>query len=387
MRWLLLTDGMSPFELGGMQKHSSNLLKELLKWGDEVDVAHCVSSNKTFFTQEEVMDRLAIPSSSKCTIKQFTFPKLGVLPGHYLKESYSYSVSLFQYYQKQELVWDVVFAQGFTGWKFIEERKKGNWSVPVINHFHGLEMFQSTTGWKEKIQQWMFRSPVRWNLRNADFTISLGGKINQILFDQGIKKDNIIDLPVAIHADWLRQEERKVQRPLSLLFVGRFEARKGLKNLLSAFMEWNKNERDVKLTIVGNIPPTQRVKHPHIFFEGVVHEEEKMKEIMDNHDVLVVPSYSEGMPTVILEAMARKMAVMCTKVGATEVMVGDENGLLLDSPSTCDIIKGLDRIAAWTKEEIKEKGMCGWNKVKVNWVWDQVMNEWRPRIIKQFLKK
>jgi glycosyltransferase involved in cell wall biosynthesis len=387
MRWLLLTDGMSPFELGGMQKHSANLLKQLLLAGDEVDVAHCITGTNSFHTNEEVLERLSISPSASCTIQQFTFPKMGNLPGHYLKESYAYSLSLFKHYQQREGYWDVVFAQGFTGWKFIEERKKGKWRVPIINHFHGLEMFQAALGWKDRLQQWMFRSPVLWNIRNADFTVSLGGRINQILSDQGVDRNKILDLPVAIDANWLRKDEKKVHLPLQLLFVGRFETRKGLKQLLEAFTTWDQQGNDIRLTVVGNIPPTQRIKHANVHFKGVIQEEQKMKDIMDNHDVLVVPSFSEGMPTVILEAMSRKMAIMCTKVGATEVMVNEENGFLLESPKVADILHGLKKISLWSPEQINEMGRISWEKVNVNWTWEKVMNAWRPQVQNIVLKK
>jgi glycosyltransferase involved in cell wall biosynthesis len=387
MRWLLLTDGMSPFELGGMQKHSANLFRQLLRAGDQVDVAHCITGSNSFLPNEEVLARLSISSTPKGSIQQFVFPKLGHLPGHYLKESYAYSVSLFKYYQPSEDNWDVVFAQGFTGWKFIEERKKGKWKVPIINHFHGMEMFQAALGWKDRVQQWMFKSPVRWNIRNADFTISLGGQIHQILLDQGVDKSKILDLPVAIDADWLRKDEKKAHLPLKLLFVGRNESRKGLKQLLAAFINWDQQGKDIRLTIVGNIPLTQRIKHSHVHYEGVIQEEQKMKDIMDHHDVLVVPSFSEGMPTVILEAMSRKMAIMCTKVGATEVMVNEENGFLMKSPLVSDILCGLNAISEWTPNQLNEMGSISWRKVNVNWTWEKVMSEWRPQVQNIVLRK
>ena len=50
---------------------------------------------------------------------------------------------------------------------------------------------------------------------------------------------------------------------------------------------------------------------------------------MDNCDILICPSYSEGMPNVILEGMSRGLAIITTDVGANELLVSNENGKLI----------------------------------------------------------
>ena len=47
-------------------------------------------------------------------------------------------------------------------------------------------------------------------------------------------------------------------------------------------------------------------------------------------DVLICPSYSEGMPNAILESMARGLAIITTDVGANPLLVDDEVGWLID---------------------------------------------------------
>lgn len=54
-----------------------------------------------------------------------------------------------------------------------------------------------------------------------------------------------------------------------------------------------------------------------------------MMKFYSQSDVLVVPSFSEGMPTVILEAMAQNLAIIGTDVGAVRAMVSMENGFLI----------------------------------------------------------
>jgi glycosyltransferase involved in cell wall biosynthesis len=385
MRWLLLTDGLSPFEMGGMQKHSANLLRYLLKEGHFVSVAHCVTKWRKI-EESEVRKQLEIKSKEVCDIKQFVFPKTNRMPGHYIKESYLYSQKLFQYYSGQQQTWDIVFAQGFTGWKFIEERKKNNWNVPVINHFHGLEMFQQSFGWKDKLQQFLFRPAVKWNLTNADFTVSLGGRITKIITSVGVREERVIALPVGIDPSWFSNSTRKQSEKKRLLFVGRFESRKGLETLLSAFKEVSNDQYEWSLTVVGNIPHSRRIPIEGVHYYGPILDEREMIQVMDDHDVLIVPSVAEGMPTVILEAMARGMAIWCTPVGANEVMVDEVNGFVFKSHRSSDIRAGLQQLASTTHYQLQAMGKGGYEKCKNAWSWPILMTKFLQDI-QLFLEK
>ena len=385
MRWLLLTDGLSPFEMGGMQKHSANLLRHLLKKGHFVSVAHCVTKSRKI-GESEVRKQLEIKSEEVCDIKQFVFPKTNRLPGHYIKESYLYSQKLFQYYSGQQQTWDIVFAQGFTGWKFLEERKKNNWNVPVINHFHGLEMFQNAIGWRDKLQQYLLKSPVKWNVLNADATVSLGGRITDILRGLGVSLDDIIHLPVGIDASWFKDCTRSSSTQIRALFVGRFESRKGLKSLLYAFNEVSESHQVLSLTVVGNIPHSSRIPIEGVHYYGPILDEREMIQVMDDHDVLIVPSVAEGMPTVILEAMARGMAIWCTPVGANEVMVDEVNGFVFKSHRSSDIRAGLQQLASTTHYQLQAMGKGGYEKCKNAWSWPILMTKFLQDI-QLFLEK
>jgi len=385
MRWLLLTDGLSPFEMGGMQKHSANLLKHLLTEGHSVSVAHCVTKRRRI-EESEVKRQLGIEEVANCEIKQFVFPKMNRLPGHYIKESYLYSQKLFQYYSQQEDTWDIVFAQGFTGWKFIEERRKDNWKVPVINHFHGLEMFQNAFGWKGKLQQYLLKSPVKWNVLNADATVSLGGSITGILENLGVNRSKIIHLPVGIDSKWFLDNVKERSSQIRALFVGRFESRKGLKSLLQAFQKMEREVSDLTLTVVGDIPFTHRLSMANVFYHGKVEREEEMMRIMSAHDVLIVPSVAEGMPTVILEAMSREMAVWCTPVGANEVMVDSENGFVFKSFKSKDLVNGLKQLIQTSHDQLQGMGSVGYERCLNTWSWPKLIDKF-SRDVQIFLER
>ncbi|MEN9948524.1 MAG: hypothetical protein RL106_1347 [Bacteroidota bacterium] len=372
MRWLLLTDGISPFELGGMQKHSYNLVRQLVIQGESVVLVHCITNNKPLPKEQDVKQVLGFDNEPSLEIITLRFPSHGKLPGHYIKESYAYSAMIYQKLKPRKDDFDVIFAQGFSGWKWIEMKKGGTKLPPIVNHFHGLEMFQKAFGWRSKIQQWMLKGVTRWNITNADATISLGGRINELLVNQGLKESQILTLSSGIDESWFPDVISEKPPKIKMLFVGRFERRKGLKELIHAYKSLSKQGNEIQLSIAGPIPDHLKDKQSGIVYFGSINDEEQMKRIMDEHHVLVAPSISEGMPTVILEGMARGMAIVCADVGANHVMVNGDNGWLMPNVTVKGLIEVLEEVQRATPEVIKQMGIISNQRVKSKWGWNQV---------------
>jgi glycosyltransferase involved in cell wall biosynthesis len=375
MRWLVLTDGISPFEIGGMQKHSYNLARQLLINGETVTLLHCITKSKNLPTTEEVVIALDCSEAAieGLNVKAFRFPNLGKMPGHYIRESYLLSCHYFDFVKADLDQFDVVFAQGFTAWKFIEEKKKNQRiTVPIVNHFHGLEMFQRTYGWRSAIQKWMLQGVAKWNISNADATISLGGKIDDILLSIGIPLEKILTISSGVDENWFVQNITSKGKTPRILFVGRFERRKGLSELMKAYKCVLKNKKDIQLSIVGPIPHHMRDVQSGLEYFGEIKDESQMKRIMDEHHILVVPSIAEGMPTVILEAMSRGLAVICTDVGANRVMVNEDNGWLITQVSIEEIVDCLQSVLESDANMLNQMGAVSLRRVKDNWGWTKV---------------
>ena len=125
------------------------------------------------------------------------------------------------------------------------------------------------------------------------------------------------------------------KEPIQLLFVGSIDKRKGILDLLNVLKNINKNT--FKLHICGQITDNS-IKEEYetllkelgnsAIFHGYVSGNEK-EEIFKNADVLVLPSYGEGMPIVIMEALAAGCAVISTTVGAIPEIILKENGCLI----------------------------------------------------------
>ncbi|MBA3285015.1 MAG: glycosyltransferase, partial [Nitrosopumilus sp.] len=170
MRIALLTDGIHPHIIGGMQMHSFHLAKSFAQNKIYVDLYHPDVS----ISESEFLSSFSPDEIQYINVLFITFPKFAYFPGHYIYESLSYSRNIFKKYIENEKP-DFIYAQGFCGWAFIKERKKGNDKVvPVGVNFHGLNMFQKTFGISNRLTTLLFKNPARYNLRNAECVFSLG---------------------------------------------------------------------------------------------------------------------------------------------------------------------------------------------------------------------
>ena len=91
----------------------------------------------------------------------------------------------------------------------------------------------------------------------------------------------------------------------------------------------------------------------------------------DRSDVLLCPSHAEGMPTVILEALARGLAIIATDVGAVRSMVDASNGIVLERPDPVSIAGAIKRLhdapdevlEAMKRASLDKAPMFGWRAV------------------------
>jgi len=292
------------------------------------------------------------------------------MPGSYLKRSFAYARGIAEHLKQEEGI-DFIYAQGFAGWALAEEKRKGASLPPMGVNFHGLEMYQQAKGLKQKLIQWMFRGPVKFNLEHAERVYSLGGGLTRIL-EKLVDPKKISEIPIAIDSDWILEEKAIAEEDsLSVLFIGRYERRKGIEELNQHIQ--STAIQGVDYQFVGPIPATKKLKLPGVLYHGKVMDVLALRKIIDSADLLIVPSYSEGMPTVILEAMSRGLLILASDVGAVSAVVDEHNGRLMQAGSVSDIAEGIAYFAALSLDDKKRMSQASIEKVKKEFTWATVI--------------
>jgi glycosyltransferase involved in cell wall biosynthesis len=370
MKILVICDGITPFVTGGMQKHTANLVKYMVRRGHQIELLHCVKVGADLPKHSAVAQSLELAEDDFVS-RSFYFPSMGILPGHYLKESYAYSGKLFDHVKSRMSDFDLIYAKGFSAWKFIEQKRKGIKMPPIGVKFHGYEMFQRLDGWKQKFRAWMLRGAVQWNNVHADFVFSYGGKITEIIQSIGVDRKRIIEVPSGIDDSWVLPEVPLREGPIHFLFIGRFEKRKGIEEINQVISTWS-GTTQVDFQFIGNIPQSARLKRENVLYHGEIKDGKRIKEIMDSCDVLLVPSHSEGMPNVILEGMARGMAILASDVGAVAALVSKQNGKLIAPLEIRALNDAMDSLSNSEREEIALLGKHSLELVKSSYRWASI---------------
>ena len=373
MHIVLLTDGITPFVTGGMQRHSANLAKYFTLAGVKVSLVHCVDEGVDLPSDEEVNKSLFGSSDNQLyKIYSFHFPAKGKMIGHYIRNSYLYSKLVIENIDFSDI--DFVYAKGFVGWRYIELRKKNPKLPPIGVKFHGYEMFQNKKSFKEKLKSLLLKGPTVWNNENADFVFSYGGKITDlILKNTKVAKNKILEFPSGIGKEWLNESFvlNNTKEKTNFVFVGRYETRKGVKELNIALAKFVKKEK-FNFHFVGPIPDDVKIDSSQIVYHGELNSKEKLQEILDVMDVLVCPSHSEGMPNVILEGMARGLAVLATDVGAVEFIVDDSNGIIIPPLNQTELEQAFVAFCQLPQKELDKLKKSSLDKVRNEYLWEKL---------------
>ncbi len=152
---------------------------------------------------------------------------------------------------------------------------------------------------------------------------------------------------------------------ISIVFVGRLIKEKGVQDLLRAVKGLK-----VDVTIVGKGPFEKELKKLGGKFVGEKNHLQ-IRDILSKSDILVNPSYAEGLPTAVLEAGAMGLAVIATNVGGTGEIIDDsKNGFLIE-PDDVKVLR--ERIRLLIKDSsLRDKfGINLQKKVRENFDWDK----------------
>lgn len=376
----LLTDGITPFVTGGMQRHSANLAKYFTLNGVKVTLVHCVAFQDKLPTEKEINEAIFGKDTNKSLEKiiSLKFPAPGRIPGHYVRNSFEYSREVFNALNFTNI--DFVYAKGFVGWYYMKQKKHGVHLPPIGVKFHGYEMFQVLPTFSQKIKALILKKSTRWNNENADYIFSYGGKITDIITQScKVPKEKIIEITSGIDNEWLRTSNIQTRgEKIKFVFVGRDEVRKGISELNEVLKNIKSDE--FEFHFIGPIPEEKQIKNRHIIYYGTLALKEAIFEILDKMDVLVCPSHSEGMPNVILEGMSRGLAILATDVGAVEMLVSKTNGFLIPPLNSNKLEEKMNTFIQIDAKELLQLKENSLQNVKENFQWEALIQKMIAKI-------
>ncbi len=175
-------------------------------------------------------------------------------------------------------------------------------------------------------------------------------------------KANVKTIYNGVNFEKFSVAEKPSRKTLKLLFIGNLIKTKGVFELLVAAKKLADEKGDFELSIIGKGPEASDLASyiaendlsASVKLIGAVPHEQLDQWFSKSH-ALILPSYREGVPNVIMEALATGTPVVATKVGGIpEVIKNKVNGILLNDYQPDSIYKGIRKLMdeTWSGEDI-----------------------------------
>ena len=193
-------------------------------------------------------------------------------------------------------------------------------------------------------------------VRSFDRVIAVSGRIREQLVEAGVPEAKLRLIHNAIVLDNYRPTgerghvERLIGRPPAapiLVTVGRLSAEKGHADLVEALRIVAAQTRQFTMIIAGDGPERPRLTEAirahglgdNVFLVGYV---DQPKRLLEEAQLMVLPSHTEGLPNAVLESLRMGVPVLATRVGGTPEVIDDGlTGRLIPAHAPAEMAKGI----------------------------------------------
>ncbi len=189
----------------------------------------------------------------------------------------------------------------------------------------------------------------------ADTIVVLAGAFKDKLEQWGIRVPVVVETTAfhdaLIDGDVSGARPRRQQGEIRLLFFSRVEATKGIYETLDAYAIVKSRHPLVKLTVAGSGTALDAAKRyaaerrlHDVAWAGHVQGAQKT-EVLTTTDILVLPSYTEGLPVAVLEAMAFGLAIVTRPVGGLrDIIIDGQSGYLIEGKDPAAFAGAIERL-------------------------------------------
>lgn len=153
-------------------------------------------------------------------------------------------------------------------------------------------------------------------------------------------KQGKIVSPSQISFQWLSNLREIEINQIKLLYVGRIKKEKGIFSLLKIIKN---SKSDLQLSIVGaEKNSSSQIGQNNVHVYEVENNEQNLIKLYDDHNIFVLPSYTEGHPMALLEALSRLRPVIIFK--DIEHVIGDKKGIFVAERNSISFLKIINHI-------------------------------------------
>ncbi len=259
--------------------------------------------------------------------------------------------------------------------------------IPVINNISGLATSFIANNIITKLSLILYKI----SQKNAHTVFFQNSTDLGLMRDLGIVQEgNSLILPGSgVNLNKYKPLNTPKIGPFTFVYVGRLLIDKGIRELYSAFVRLCKDDKEVRLKIIGdrhagnsnNISDELYSKireHQQVDFIGFVDD---VRCELSSCDINVLPSYREGLSRSLLEASAMAIPSITTDVpGCKDVIENNYNGLLVTSRSELELFNCMKGALQMSVKELSEMGINARCKVESHYSIEKVHDAYIEKI-------
>jgi glycosyltransferase involved in cell wall biosynthesis len=314
----------------------------------------------------------------------------GTVSARFIELVFSYRLS--KYIERNREKFSVVNLHAPSGMVYGLKRKWGSrdgWP-PYVMTLHGLEERRAHVmrrewakgrawnfAWKNRLWHRFYHLPrFRYSIRTADAAHAYCRDVwNCLVLNYDLDDDRVRYIPNGVEERFFVNRRYEVNGKLRLLYAGTWLDQRGIFYIRDALRNLLRRDLPFTMTFAGPCISAQEILRffgPELAQQVVVRDVTpagRMQELYAEHDVFVFPSLMEGLPSVLLEAMASGMPVITTETcGMPDVVEDGLNGLLILPADPAALEEAVVRLAG--SEELRARlGQAASNSMR-RYTWE-----------------
>ena len=151
------------------------------------------------------------------------------------------------------------------------------------------------------------------------------------------KKGSLVS-PSQLDESWFSNKTEINFDEIKLLYIGRIKVEKGIYSLLDII----KNKNQISLSIVGAEKDFSQHIQKNVQVHEIENNKQKLIEYYDNHNIFILPSFTEGHPMALLEALARNRPVIIFE--EIKHVIGEKKGIFVSKRNSESLVETISYI-------------------------------------------
>jgi len=203
--------------------------------------------------------------------------------------------------------------------------------IPYVLEVHHIIGYPKAADLREKLYRWLTKVFIKFDSSKAKAVRTVNQKqVPEFLIRAGVPREKIVYIP-SLYIDLDIFKPMNLEKEYDLIFVGRLVKNKGIDLFLKAV-----KGLDCKVVIVGDGPLKNKIRSKiknwklKADLAGWAKDSEEVARFLNQSKILIMPSYNEGGPRVVAEAMACGVPILATPVGiVADIIKDNQSGQLI----------------------------------------------------------